>query len=470
MKLFKDRNKGICPECGSEIENINKKFCGNCGWKISKFKAINAKTKKQNELRHIENEKKMKKHDENAERHKQEFKQSINDLKNTTENFNDTKEDFKELKKGAAELRENLGDEFRGLKEDLNENFKELKEDLNKDLKEEISKNNTEVEKKYCEECGAGIVDTAKFCPNCGKKINDDSSELGQTSNNSTTLPKNEIMRETIKSMGASGVSGIDKNELTEKLLYFYDNNIPVSERINILMETFDIDYEDAKLIEHVQFTKVSLVTDYLINKDNGATKFDIEGKNGMLKTDVPISDFVSNIGFMIKSNGVPIFKNYMKSSSQSEQKGLVNYSTVNYVDLYETTAVLHSRGSGFGKKGFGVYSGTSKLTQEWTEIGRGSLTLRGDKCIFVGGGQQRIFDRKKIIRIAYFSKESGIEISVSNREKSMRFLLPGRSIEDGERLAEAVLKGKKSVALTELTKDPRNSNKILNFISKKIK
>ena len=51
MKWYKDGTKGICPECGNEIEDINDKFCTNCGWKISGFKAINARTKKEKELK-----------------------------------------------------------------------------------------------------------------------------------------------------------------------------------------------------------------------------------------------------------------------------------------------------------------------------------------------------------------------------------------------------------------------------------
>ncbi len=50
MKWYKDETKGICPECGCKIEDINDNFCSNCGWKISGIKAIKAKTEKQNEL------------------------------------------------------------------------------------------------------------------------------------------------------------------------------------------------------------------------------------------------------------------------------------------------------------------------------------------------------------------------------------------------------------------------------------
>lgn len=51
MKWFKDGTKGICPECGNEIEDVNDKFCSNCGWKISGMKAIKARNEKENELK-----------------------------------------------------------------------------------------------------------------------------------------------------------------------------------------------------------------------------------------------------------------------------------------------------------------------------------------------------------------------------------------------------------------------------------
>lgn len=50
MKWFKDGTNGICPECGNEIEDVNDKFCSNCGWEISGRKAIYAKKKKESEL------------------------------------------------------------------------------------------------------------------------------------------------------------------------------------------------------------------------------------------------------------------------------------------------------------------------------------------------------------------------------------------------------------------------------------
>ena len=51
MKWFKDGTKGICPECGNEIEDVNDKFCSYCGWKISGMKAINARTEKEKGLK-----------------------------------------------------------------------------------------------------------------------------------------------------------------------------------------------------------------------------------------------------------------------------------------------------------------------------------------------------------------------------------------------------------------------------------
>lgn len=119
----------------------------------------------------------------------------------------------------------------------------------------------------------------------------------------------------------------------------------------------------------------------------------------------------------------------------------LANYSTVNYVDLYETRAVRRN--------------GVSR--QQWTQLARGNLTLGGDKCYFVGGGQQRTFDTRKIVNIVYFNDSAGIEVSVSNRQKSMKFMLPGRTIEDGQRLANAILNHNTSVTLTLLTKNPGN-------------
>lgn len=56
------------------------------------------------------------------------------------------------------------------------------------------------------------------------------------------------------------------------------------------------------------------------------------------------------------------------------EENPLVNQSTVNYVDLYETRAVRHSRGGSYGRKGYRVYSGTSTSSQQWHQIRQGKI------------------------------------------------------------------------------------------------
>lgn len=137
------------------------------------------------------------------------------------------------------------------------------------------------------------------------------------------------------------------------------------------------------------------------------------------------------------------------------EEVRIISYNEINFVDLYETRAVRRSKGSSYGKKGFRVYSGQSESTQEWKNLGRGTLTIGPDKCFFVGGGQSRTIDRKKLNQVLYFNDGAGIEVSVSNRQKSMRFMLPGRTIEDGQRLSNAILQGSSTVMLTELTKNP---------------
>lgn len=119
---------------------------------------------------------------------------------------------------------------------------------------------------------------------------------------------QHEYIRLTIKDMGASGIEGLDKDQLTEKLLYFYDNMLPVEERIKILMNTFDIDRETAKQVEYVSFAKTSLIADYLYHKEKGATKFSIINGNRKLKSNLSIKDYVKNVGFMITNDGVPEF------------------------------------------------------------------------------------------------------------------------------------------------------------------
>ena len=119
---------------------------------------------------------------------------------------------------------------------------------------------------------------------------------------------QHEYIRLTIQDMGASGIDGLDKDQLTEKLLYFYDNMLPVQERIRILMETFDIDRETAKQVEYVSFAKTSLIADYLYHKEKGATRFNIINGNRKLKSNLNIKDYVKNVGFMINNDGVPVF------------------------------------------------------------------------------------------------------------------------------------------------------------------
>lgn len=311
---------------------------------------------------------------------------------------------------------------------------------------------------KYCPNCGADLADDALFCANCGEKIHKGNSlVLQQSSYDIASLPKDEVTRVVVEKMCTDGVTGLNKEELRKKLLSYYDNSIPRDERIEDLMKTFDIDYESADKVDWISSTKTTLFVQYFQNKEDCPT-FDIKGKNGMLKSDVPIDDFISNIGFIIENDATPIFKrNVINNNITTVDDDLATYSNVNYVDFYETRAVRHSRGASYGKKGYRTHSSTSTSTQEWTKLGRGTLTLQGDKVYYVGGGQQRTIDRKKIVKAVYFNNKAGIEIAVSNRQKSMKFLLPGRDIEDGQRLVNAIRNGQTSVRLKELTKDPGN-------------
>ncbi|MDR2873984.1 MAG: hypothetical protein LBV42_04505 [Methanobrevibacter sp.] len=136
----------------------------------------------------------------------------------------------------------------------------------------------------------------------------------------------------------------------------------------------------------------------------------------------------------------------------------MIPYSTLDFVDLYETRAVRQSRGSSYGKKGFRTYSERSESHQEWRHLGRGTFTINGDKCFFACGGQSRTIEHKKINQLLYYNNIPGIEISVSNHQKTMKFLLPGQTIEDGQILADAILHLKSSVILTEVTCNPRKS------------
>lgn len=79
-------------------------------------------------------------------------------------------------------------------------------------------------------------------------------------------------------------------------------------------------------------------------------------------------------------------------------------------------------------------------------------MTLGTENCYFIGGGEQRTINRKKLVNVRYYSDVPGIEVTVSNRQKVMKFLLPGRSIEDGQRLANTIIQGKSAVMLSNNT------------------
>lgn len=96
MVLWKKGAKGVCPKCGFVIEDINDKFCTNCGWKISGIQAIKAKTEKENELTIQNHELKRKYLEENAEKHKNEFKHSIHDIKSSKDDFGQLMQDHQQ--------------------------------------------------------------------------------------------------------------------------------------------------------------------------------------------------------------------------------------------------------------------------------------------------------------------------------------------------------------------------------------
>ena len=129
-------------------------------------------------------------------------------------------------------------------------------------------------------------------------------------------------------------------------------------------------------------------------------------------------------------------------NQQQQEQPRYVQYHAIDGVALQEVRAVRSGGGMSYsiGKARF--YSGRSESEDEWTTLGVGTLTLEGDKCFFVGGGQSRTIQTNKINSVTYFTDKTGIEVSVSNRQKSMRFYMRDRPIEDGARLAEAMLNG----------------------------
>ena len=133
-------------------------------------------------------------------------------------------------------------------------------------------------------------------------------------------------------------------------------------------------------------------------------------------------------------------------------ESNLSYHSEINNVDLYETRAVSRSRGVSYGKRGYMAYYGSSSSNQEWKKLARGTLTLGAENCYFIGGGEQRTINRSKLVNVRYYSDASGIEVTVSNRQKVMKFLLPGRSIEDGQRLANAIIHGQSAVLLSNNT------------------
>ena len=79
------------------------------------------------------------------------------------------------------------------------------------------------------------------------KKKKEETFNPNGTMINSTYRSSRDVyIRMAIREMGASGINGLDKDKLTKKLLYFYDNNLPVEERITILMNTFKINRKTA--------------------------------------------------------------------------------------------------------------------------------------------------------------------------------------------------------------------------------
>lgn len=70
-------------------------------------------------------------------------------------------------------------------------------------------------------------------------------------------------------------------------------------------------------------------------------------------------------------------------------------------------------------------------------KISKGNFDLGTENCYFIGGGEQRTINRKKLVNVRYYSDVHGIEVTVSNRQKVMKFLLPGRSIEDGQKIGK---------------------------------
>jgi hypothetical protein len=131
----------------------------------------------------------------------------------------------------------------------------------------------------------------------------------------------------------------------------------------------------------------------------------------------------------------------------------LITTNTLHNVKLLEARAVRRSSGSSVRvAKGIRVGSGTSVSHQVVQHIATGDLVLSGNKVFFEGGGQSRTIDIKKINRVVYLSNTSGIRVSVSNRQKSMEFHFNGYTIDDGHRVANAILQGMNQVQVSTAT------------------
>lgn len=99
MGLFRKDATGVCPECHSVIEDLNDKYCANCGWKISKFRAVLTQGKVKSETTKKKYEAKQKEHEIKAQGHKEDFKVALNELADTT---NDIKHSLTGLKSSKS--------------------------------------------------------------------------------------------------------------------------------------------------------------------------------------------------------------------------------------------------------------------------------------------------------------------------------------------------------------------------------
>lgn len=183
---------------------------------------------------------------------------------------------------------------------------------------------------------------------------------------------EDEYIRITIGEMGTDGITGLDKDQLTEKLLYFYDNNLPVTERINILMNTFDIEEETAKQIEYVSFAKTSLIADYLRNKERGATKFNIKGANRILKKNININEFLKYTGFMIENDAIPVFNIKQlpkKRFSRNKVKSVPKKETIPAPETKEPEETEPTKEIGITSGGLKVPDKIDKNSSELSEL-----------------------------------------------------------------------------------------------------